>query len=81
MSQFVEITTDAHEFLAKQHTHFINGEPIASSDSSRIDVVNPATGKVISSIADATQADVDAAVSSARQALHVKPSNTRTGAR
>ena len=50
MSQFVEITTDAHEFLAKQHTHFINGEPIASSGSSRIDVVNPATGKVLSLI-------------------------------
>ena len=69
MSQIVEITTDAHEFLAKHHTHFINGEAVASTGTSRIDVINPATGAVISSIADATKSDVDAAVDAARKAF------------
>jgi len=69
MTQLVEITTDAHDFLAKTHTHYVNGAPMKSSGKARIDVVNPATGKVISSIADATQADVDSAVSAARTAF------------
>ena len=69
MSQIVEITTDAHDFLAKHHTHFINGEAAPSTGTSRIDVVNPATGAVISSISDATKSDVDAAVDAARQAF------------
>ena len=69
MTQLVEITTDAHNFLAKSHTHFVNGAPMASSGKGRIDVVNPATGKVVSSIADATQSDVDAAVRAARKAF------------
>lgn len=69
MTQLVEITPDAHDFLAKAHTHFVNGAPMESSGKGRIDVVNPATGKVVSSIADATQADVDSAVSAARTAF------------
>ena len=69
MTQLIEITTDAHDFLAKTHRHFINGGPVASTGTPRIDVVNPATGLVISSIADATQSDVDTAVSAARNAF------------
>lgn len=69
MTQLVEITPDAQSFLAKTHTHFVNGAPMESSGNNRIDVINPATGKVVSSIADATQADVDSAVSAARTAF------------
>ena len=69
MTQLVEITSDAHNFLSKSHTHFVNGAPMVSSGNKRIDVINPATGKVISSISDATQADVNAAVSAARTAF------------
>ena len=69
MTLLVEITSDAHNFLSKSHTHFVNGAPMVSSGNIRIDVINPATGKVISSISDATQADVNAAVSAARTAF------------
>lgn len=69
MNQLTPITSDAKSFLEKPHTHFVNGAPMASSGGGRIDVVNPATGKVISSIADGTQSDVDAAVSAARAAF------------
>ncbi len=48
---------------------FINGEWRESSDGQRRDVINPATGEVVSSIAWATTADVDAAVAAARAAF------------
>ena len=48
---------------------FINGEWRESSDGQRRDVINPATGEVVSSIAWATAADVDAAVAAARAAF------------
>ena len=69
MNQLVEIRSDAKDFLDKTHTHFVNGKPMKSSGTGRIDVINPATGNVVSSIADATQSDVDAAVTAARTAL------------
>lgn len=48
---------------------FINGEWRESSDGQRRDVINPATNGVVSSIAWATTADVDAAVAAARAAF------------
>jgi acyl-CoA reductase-like NAD-dependent aldehyde dehydrogenase len=48
---------------------FINGEWREASDGERRDVINPATGTVVSSIAWATAADVDAAVAAARAAF------------
>ncbi len=48
---------------------FINGEWRESSDGQRRDVINPATNVVVSSIAWATTADVDAAVAAARAAF------------
>ena len=76
----VEIPQSAAGFLDKVHSHFINGAPIKASGSGRIEVRDPSTGAVISSIADASQSDVDDAVSSARQAFEaggwgdIKPS-------
>lgn len=65
----LEIPKPVSTYLDRLHTHFINGEAVASSGSSRIDVVDPSTAKSVSSIADATQQDVDAAVASARAAF------------
>lgn len=65
----VEIPQSAAGFLDKVHSHFINGASIKASGSGRIEVRDPSTGSVISSIADASQSDVDDAVSSARQAF------------
>ncbi|MCC6738704.1 MAG: aldehyde dehydrogenase family protein [Planctomycetia bacterium] len=47
--------------------HFINGAFVAGSG--HFDSVNPATGKAIARIAQATKAEVDAAVAAARKAL------------
>ncbi|MFI7455742.1 aldehyde dehydrogenase family protein [Nonomuraea sp. NPDC049714] len=49
-------------------THWIGGRPVAGS-ASLIDVVNPATGKVIAQVPDGTTADVDHAVAAANAAF------------
>ncbi|KAI9461069.1 aldehyde dehydrogenase domain-containing protein [Russula earlei] len=46
---------------------FIDGQFSAGSDGSTIDVVNPSTGKVITSIAEGTAKDVDRAVAAAKR--------------
>ena len=59
-------------WLAEHQTgfgHFINGEFQASSDDASFDVMNPATGEKLASVAQGSAADVDAAVSAARQAF------------
>jgi len=72
MPKLVNISKEVRAFLEKEHTHFINGNAISSTDNNRIDVFNPSTGQVISSISDATKKDVDDAVFSARQAFESK---------
>ena len=47
---------------------WIGGAAVRSSGSARIDAINPATGAVWATLADATVADVDAAVGAARAA-------------
>ena len=65
----VEIPKSASGFLDKVHSHFINGEPAKASSAQRIEVRDPSTDAVISSIADASQSDVDDAVAAARGAF------------
>lgn len=48
---------------------YINGEWHESSSGERIDVVNPATGLTVATVASGTTADIDAAVSAARTAF------------
>jgi phenylacetaldehyde dehydrogenase len=69
----VEIPSTAAGFLDKVHSHFIDGAPVKASGSGRIDVRDPSTGNVISSIADASLDDVNAAVASARAAFERGP--------
>ena len=47
---------------------FINGVPCGASDGATIDVINPATGKVVDTIPAATKEDVDRAVACAKKA-------------
>lgn len=54
-------------FLARDHGLYIHGQAVSGEPSNRLSVVNPANGQVITQIADASQADVDHAVDSARQ--------------
>ena len=51
------------------HSLLINGEHRPSSEGALMDVINPATEEVIARVPSATDADVDAAVTSARAAL------------
>ena len=50
-------------------TIYINGEWVASTGTGVIDVENPATGKIIARVPEASAADVDAAVAAARGAF------------
>ncbi|KAH9980551.1 NAD-dependent aldehyde dehydrogenase [Russula compacta] len=70
-------TTFSHEFNTEPFKGkvnfptgiFINGQFSAGSDGTTIDVVNPSTGQVITSIAEGTAKDVDRAVAAARRAF------------
>lgn len=55
--------------LEKQYKLFINGEWRDASDKKTITTENPANGKLLAHIADATQKDVDDAVKAARKAF------------
>lgn len=45
--------------------HFINGQRYAHPDSDQFDCLSPATGEVFASVAQASQDDVNLAVSTA----------------
>jgi phenylacetaldehyde dehydrogenase len=56
-------------FLARDHAHFIGGRSHAGSGKERLAVDDPASGEVIAHVADADEADGDAAVRSAHAAF------------
>ncbi|MBU3090350.1 aldehyde dehydrogenase [Clostridium gasigenes] len=56
--------------LQEKYKLFINGEWIDSSVGATIKAYNPATGELLSEIADATEQDVDNAVKAARNAFN-----------
>lgn len=49
----------------------INGEKVDASDKSVIDVINPATGKVIDTVPAASKEDIESAVSAAKAAQKI----------
>ncbi|MGG7143350.1 aldehyde dehydrogenase family protein [Clostridium nigeriense] len=55
--------------IQKKYKLFINGEWRESSDGSTIKTYNPATGELLSEIADASEIDVDDAVKAANKAF------------
>ncbi|SCW01897.1 LAFE_0E09670g1_1 [Lachancea fermentati] len=55
---------------------FINNEFVVSSDNSKIETVNPATGEKITAFHAASKSDVDKAVKAAREAYETKWSKT-----
>jgi len=69
-------TTFTHEFHTESFKGkvsfptgiFINGQFSAGSENTTIDVVNPSTGKVITSVSEGTAKDVDRAVAAAKHA-------------
>ena len=55
--------------LEKKYQLFIDGEWVEPSGKDYLETTNPATGEVITEIANASDADVDLAVKAAREAL------------
>jgi phenylacetaldehyde dehydrogenase len=60
-------------FLKRAPRLFIGGEWVESQSKERIPVVDPATGREIASVVDASAADVDRAVAAARGAFESGP--------
>jgi phenylacetaldehyde dehydrogenase len=56
-------------FLGERHALLIGGRWVAPRDGGRIDVIDPATERRITTVAGATAADVDDAVTAARSAF------------
>jgi acyl-CoA reductase-like NAD-dependent aldehyde dehydrogenase len=52
--------------------HFIDGRAVDSTGDIRIDVINPATGEKLTTVPDASAADVDRAVAAARASFEKK---------
>ncbi|MFK8054341.1 MAG: aldehyde dehydrogenase [Woeseiaceae bacterium] len=63
----INAQTSASARLKAAQSHFINGERVESTD--RMDVLDPGTGKPISTVCLGGQAEIDAAVSAARAAF------------
>jgi phenylacetaldehyde dehydrogenase len=60
-------------FLKRQHRLLIGGEWVEAKSDKRVPVTDPATGRQISSVPDASAADVDRAVAAAREAFEKGP--------
>lgn len=63
------VSAETRAFLGQKHKLFIGGDSVDAADGARRDVVDPATGKVISNVADASPEDVNRAVAAARKAF------------
>ncbi len=72
----VQILHSVQQFLARQHGHFIDGQHVAADGLERIELVNPATEQVVSTIAVGSETDVLQAVKSANQAFKHAWANT-----
>ncbi|KIK63993.1 hypothetical protein GYMLUDRAFT_241217 [Collybiopsis luxurians FD-317 M1] len=84
MSTFThEFNTPAYKGKSSFNTGlYINGKFVEGSDKTYIDVINPATGKPITKVSEATPKDVDIAVDAAHKAFRTSwglnaPGSTR----
>jgi len=73
IAQQPEPSAPVTRFLKRAHRLLIGGEWVDSKSQKRIPVMDPATGREISSVADANAADVERAVAAARQAFEKGP--------
>ncbi|MFT8720872.1 aldehyde dehydrogenase family protein, partial [Acetobacter sp.] len=63
------VLPDVQMFLDRKHGLYLDGQWVDSSVQTRLPVFNPATGKVLSSVADAGFDDVQHAVASAKRSF------------
>ena len=57
----------------RSYKMLIDGDWVAASDGAMFDSVNPTNGKVWSRVPEATEADVDRAVTAAHRAFSIGP--------
>ena len=69
----IELAAPTRSFLARSHGLLIGGNWLVASGGEPIGVINPADGKAISAIGEASLADVDKAVEAARKAFDTGP--------
>lgn len=69
----INLAPETQSFIAQDHKLLIAGQWQDAGGEALIDVVNPADGKRISGIGDASDADVNNAVAAARAALESDP--------
>lgn len=67
------VSEATRQFLKARHQLFIGGQSVDAIEGGRRDVLDPATGKVIASVADGTARDVDRAAKAAREAFDKGP--------
>lgn len=67
-----ELSQTVTNYLSERRKLFIGGEWVPSVDGDVAEVENPATGKVIAEVFQATEKDVDLAVSAARKAFEAR---------
>lgn len=69
----IELAASTQKFLARTHRVLIGGQWVEAGGGDPIRVINPADGKAISAIGEASSIDVDNAVTAARQAFEAGP--------
>lgn len=65
------------EWLKSEKKLLINGKWVAAESGKTFETINPATGKVLSKVAEGSKADVDKAVTAARKAVEEGPWRTK----
>ncbi|GAA0709217.1 aldehyde dehydrogenase family protein [Vreelandella titanicae] len=69
MTYHPALSEAAKAFLKCEHQLLIDGNKVEPSSGKRTDIIDPGTGNVISTAAEANSADVDKAVAAARRAF------------
>jgi len=63
------VTAECREFLSQQQTMYIDGRFTAGNGCERLEVLEPSTGRFLTSVVSATSDDTDEAVAAANRAL------------
>src|SRR3954452_23558533 len=64
-----QLSDAARAFASRAHTLLIDGEQVPAADGATFETLDPATGNVITTVAQGGAADVDKAVAAARKAF------------
>jgi len=67
------LKAEVKDFIARPRTALINGKWVPAKSGETFDVLNPATGELLASVAACAKEDVDAAVAAARKAFDDGP--------